>query len=645
MVAIILVFSIIGYLFSEKQVSEGIKREMNATVSSHVNTINGWLIGKVDMLEIVAGTIQTTVGDGEITTPMVAGYNFFDKELLTMYFGSSDGKIVDGSGWIAGPDFDPRSRLWYKEAHEKEKLIITDPYLDEGTNKMAVSVAVPLKSSTEQVRGVLAEDILLQTLLDNVSNINFHGVGYAFLIDAKGGILVHPDADLMSKNILEDQKLSVLADLFKEVRIKDQGLMNVCYNSENQIIAYQKVPTTGWILAIGVPEEIVYAPLAKLKWLFGLAAFFAIIVILIATKFIAKRITRRIEMLADQANIVSGGDLTIQAIITGSDEVAKLASSFNKMVDQLRQLIAKVNVTAEQVVASTQQLTASAEQAAQASNQVAGSIIEVARGTENQLGLADSTSNIVDEMAKGINQVAENTMVVVTSTAKAAVSASDGEEAVEKAVAQMGVIEQKTNDTANVITVLEEKSIQIGQIIEVIASIAAQTNLLALNAAIEAARAGEAGRGFNVVAEEVRKLAEESSRATKQISGLISEVQAKTDSAVCFMEESKKEVNIGSEVVNLAGQSFREILKMIKEISEQIHEISAASEQLTSGTQSVVNATQNMNHESKKTAEQTQTISAATEEQSASMEEIAASSQHLSKMAIDLEDAIKKFTV
>jgi len=172
MVVIILVFSSIGYLFSEKQVSEGIKQEMSSMVSSYVNTIDGWLIGKVEMLEVIAGTIQNTVGDGEITSPMVASYNLFDKELLTMYFGSADGKMIDGSGWVPATDYDPRVRPWYKIAHEQGKLIFTDPYLDEGTNKMAVSVAMPLRNSTERVQGVLAEDILLQTLVNNVSNIN-----------------------------------------------------------------------------------------------------------------------------------------------------------------------------------------------------------------------------------------------------------------------------------------------------------------------------------------------------------------------------------------------------------------------------------------------------------------------------------------
>jgi methyl-accepting chemotaxis protein len=363
---------------------------------------------------------------------------------------------------------------------------------------------------------------------------------------------------------------------------------------------------------------------------------------------IMKRITSRLSQAVRFLGEIANGDFSRnvpEESMRDKSEFGTLSQAVDKMNKNIRTLIKQMSHTSEQLAAASEELTASAEQSAQAANQVAGSITEVASGAENQLRLANSANDIVAQMTNGISQVAENTMVVSNSAEQTAVSANDGEKAVEKAVKQMQVIEQKTNATATVIGELEGKSKEIGQIVEVIASIAAQTNLLALNAAIEAARAGEAGRGFAVVAEEVRKLAEQSENAAKQITDLISQVQDKTNSAVSFMKEGKKEVDTGAEVVNVAGQSFGEILDMIRKISDQIHEISAASEQITSGTNDVVVAVQDINNESKKAAEQTQTISAATEEQSASMEEIASSSQHLAKMAEDLQGAIRKFKV
>jgi len=363
---------------------------------------------------------------------------------------------------------------------------------------------------------------------------------------------------------------------------------------------------------------------------------------------IIKQITSRLHDVVSFVGILSSGDFSkdvSQESLLDKSELGTVSRAIDAMKKNIRDLIKQLSTTSEQMAASSEELTASAEQSAQASNQVAGSVTEVAHGTENQLHLANNANHVVQQISNAITQVASNTETVSTSAEKAATTANNGEEAIKQAVNQMSIIEQKTNDTAKVISELEEKSKQIGQIVDVISTISGQTNLLALNAAIEAARAGEAGRGFAVVAEEVRKLAEQSQDAAKQITDLIQEVQAKTDSAVTFMNDGKKEVDSGAKVVSTAGQSFEEILTMVRAMTQQIHEISAAIQEITSSTQNVVNAVQQIDNESKKTSEQTQTISAATEEQSASVEEIASASQHLAKMAEDLQQAIRKFKI
>jgi len=363
---------------------------------------------------------------------------------------------------------------------------------------------------------------------------------------------------------------------------------------------------------------------------------------------LTKRIIKRLNDVVIYMDIVAKGDFSreiSQESLTDKSEFGNVSRAVATMNGNIKELIKQLSNTSEQLAASSEELTASAEQSAQASNQVAGSVTEVAQGVEKQSLLADNANAVVHHISDAMALVASNTETVSSSAEKTANTANSGEEAIKKAVSQMNIIEQKTNDTAKVIGELEEKSKQIGQIVDVISSISGQTNLLALNAAIEAARAGEAGRGFAVVAEEVRKLAEQSHDAAKQITDLINEVQGKTDSAVTFMNDGKKEVDAGAKVVSVAGQSFEEILTMVRDMTKQIHEISASIEEITSGTQEVVNAVQEIDNESKKSSEQTQTISAATEEQSASVEEIASASQHLANMAEKLQQAIGKFKI
>jgi methyl-accepting chemotaxis protein len=374
----------------------------------------------------------------------------------------------------------------------------------------------------------------------------------------------------------------------------------------------------------------------------------ALVVGIVLGWIIARSITRPLRASVDFLGELSSGNFSKEVSeinVSLDNEFGTLAKAINKMNKNISALIKQVYHTSESVAASSEQLTASAAQSAQASNQVAISITEVARGTDNQLQLVRSTIEVIEQISKGINQVAENATVVSASAERTEKEANEGEHVVQKVVNQMVIIEQKTNATSNIISELEEKSKQIGQIVEAISNISGQTNLLALNAAIEAARAGEAGKGFAVVADEVRKLAEQSQKATQQIAGLIGDVQQKTMDAVVFMSDGQKEVNVGTEVVSLAGKSFRQIIVMIREISNQIYEISTAIQQITSDSQHMVEEIQNVNKESKNTAEQTQTVSAAMEEQSASTQEIASSSQYLAKMAENLQAAISKFKI
>ncbi|SEJ09531.1 methyl-accepting chemotaxis protein [Propionispira arboris] len=375
-----------------------------------------------------------------------------------------------------------------------------------------------------------------------------------------------------------------------------------------------------------------------------IALLLGVVVGILIIKQITKRLSDSVKFLGD----IASGDFSqdvAEHSMKDQSEFGALSQSVDRMNRNIRALIKQLLNTSEQVAAASEELTASAEQSALASNQIAESITEVAKGAEKQLEMAVSTNHIVEEMAKGIHQVTENTSEVARSTERTSTAAIEGGKAIEKTAIQMGTIEKRTDDTADVIGELEGKSKQIDTIVGLISNIAAQTNLLALNAAIEAARAGDAGRGFSVVAEEVRKLAEQSAHATKDITELIVDVQAKTKTAVNFMNESKREVKMGSELVDLAGKNFNEILTMIKVVADEINEISAATEELTSGTEDVVTATGNSSNETKKTAESTETISAATEQQSASMEEIASASTHLAKLAADLQNEIQKFKI
>ena len=380
---------------------------------------------------------------------------------------------------------------------------------------------------------------------------------------------------------------------------------------------------------------------------FSIVITISILVILLGV-LLTKQIIERLNDFVVFIENLAQGDFSLkinQKNLEDKSEFGIVSKALDKMTKNIVALVKQLGNTSEQLVISSENFNVSVEQSAEASNFIAGSVTTMANGADNQLSFANDATKVVRNIAEKVNIVSYSTKSVSKLADNAEIIANDGEEAVEKAISQMERIEQKTSETSEIISKLEKKSVEIGQIVDTIGIISEQTNLLALNAAIESARAGEGGRGFSVVAEEIRKLAEQSQQSTKEIAEIINYVQNKTDNAVFLMNENSEQVNIGAKVVKVAGASFREILKMIREISEQIHKISNSINDINNGTKISVDSVNNIKSISMNIANESQTISAAAEEQLSSVEEIALSSKILYQMSEDLRNIINKFKI
>ena len=368
--------------------------------------------------------------------------------------------------------------------------------------------------------------------------------------------------------------------------------------------------------------------------------------ILIAT-FTIGSINKPIKkMNARLREIAEGeGDLTQTIDLSSKDELGEMAYSFNKMISKLRELIKQVGYNAEQVAAASEQLSASSEETTRATEQIASTVQEVAIGTTKQVENMSETSKTVNSISLSVDKIACSSEVVVTTTVQASEKAAEGNKAVATVVTQMNNIHNTVNELSEMVNRLGERSSQIGKIVEAISSIAKQTNLLALNAAIEAARAGEHGRGFAVVADEVRKLAEQSAGSAQEITQLITAIQVDTSNTVITMEDTTSQVAEGISFVHDAGKSFEQIQQAVQEVTTQIQEVTSAVQEMSVGTKHLVQSVDITAETLDLTTSGTQSMSAATEEQLAAMEEITASSSSLSKMAEALQELVGRFKV
>lgn len=370
-------------------------------------------------------------------------------------------------------------------------------------------------------------------------------------------------------------------------------------------------------------------------------------ILFVALGFIGVRkyLISPIEKLKLAVQRAEAGELNFSVDYDSKDELGILTSSFSQMIAHLRELIGQVKTSSEQLAAFSVELAASAEQTSEASEHIASVTLEVASGSDDQVRTTIETSGVVDHIVQDVQTIARNSTNVSDAAIHAEQLSVDGNDIINTAVQQMNSIQTSIDSLGGVIRGLGERSAEIGQIVEVITGIAAQTNLLALNAAIEAARAGEHGKGFAVVSEEVRKLAEESSISAQRISELIIGIQTETIKAVDSMQFTTHEVETGINNVNIAGGSFEKIKHAINEVSVQIQEVSSSVQQIVVGAHQMTKSMEQISGIAQSSAEGTQNISAATEEQLASMEEITASTSAISKMAEDLHEKTNMFKV
>ncbi|WP_052144760.1 methyl-accepting chemotaxis protein [Halalkalibacter okhensis] len=372
----------------------------------------------------------------------------------------------------------------------------------------------------------------------------------------------------------------------------------------------------------------------------------AFLLAIISGIFVANLIAKPIFKLSGVARQVASGDLTVSRItVKSKDEIHDLNESFNQMTDNLREMISSIQTNSEQVAASSEQLNASANESAKATDQITESIQAVASGAENQAESTSTANNTANEISAGVEQIARNIFSVSEATSTAQQKSNNGLEIVEKTMNQMNAINNQAVATSTVISNLEEKSSEIGSIISLITAVSDQTNLLALNAAIEAARAGEHGRGFAVVADEVRKLAEQSHQSAGQISTLIQDIQADIKQSVTSMAEGSNTVQQGLVYATEAGDEFKEISSSINDISVQVDEVSIAVQQIAMGTMNMLEAIKEASTIAENASSYSQNVAASAEEQTATMQEISASAEMLSRMAEELQETVKKFNL
>nr|MCR5030481.1 methyl-accepting chemotaxis protein [Selenomonadaceae bacterium] len=528
---IMAIVSIVGYFTASEAVENTTEKQIVAVITSASNEAEGWLLQKAQYGEATARMLSSFSAQDEAIVrrkEMTATYKG-DKDIIDITHATDSGYCVSYAEGDITKDADWTKRDWFVDAKKAGKLIFTDPYRDSATNKLCITAAVPY-ARQGSVGGVICEDLDMTAIGELVKKLKYDGEGKGMILNPATGVIVASADDQETlKKISEN---AVLKNHIGEMAQKKKGYFLSNSNGQELVVAYETMESTGWISAISVPTAFVFAEITKLRIMYGALTVIGVVLLTAALLFFSNGIVKKVVALTGHINEMANGNLRLEPLAADSnDEFGQMATGFNSMSKHIRDLITKMMHSAEQVAASSEELTASSQQAAEAATHVAQTVTEVAGGMEKQLVSVDGAKQHIDAAFIDINNMTEKAATVTENTEQMAGAADHGAELMHNAMDKMNGIEQSVANSAEVVKKLGENSKQIGQIVESISAIADQTNLLALNAAIEAARAGEAGRGFSVVAEEVRKLAEQSQLSAEEIKQRISVIQGDTEEA------------------------------------------------------------------------------------------------------------------
>ncbi|NPV79581.1 MAG: HAMP domain-containing protein [Firmicutes bacterium] len=703
-----ILIAVVSYQNSSKALTMQLEKDLTGQARILGLQVDRYINEKLHELMTLSRRAVFTSEDRPLDEKAAALYEAVGDEIACAYIVDAAGSVLASAGGL-----DPGSvagEAWFS-AIQSGDLYFGDCAMSESAGRPTIKIAAPIMSPDGRFLGVIVEEVdmgPIRGMMDEVEKTQ-KGIiqsGYAFLVNKDGLIIDHPDKTKIFKEKPAELGIPGLTEAIRNVLAGKEGMSRYIYGGVQNLIVYAPLSGygdykgSGWGIGIAVPAIELFRPITGLRDISVVAILAVGLVAVFIAVILSRGIARPLRRIADVAEAVAEGNLAVAVPeVRTRDEVGVLTKAFSRMLSGLRNLVGELHSSAEQVFSTSEQLSASSGESAKSIQQISEALQQVSSGAQEQSATIANGASSVNQLTQAIGQVAKGAEAQVESIQSAskimretdksldevlgmlekvgsvssenAKAAAKGSESVKNVVTSMDRIRSTTEDVAESIRELDNHSREIGRILEVIDEIAEQTNLLALNAAIEAARAGEHGRGFAVVADEVRKLAERSSRETKAIADLIGSVRQATEKAVSAIDSGTKEVEAGSLIAQEAGSALDAIYsgasgaeqllknllssartlkdaalnvgKSINEIVSIAEENTAAAEEMAAGAEEVKKAIENAVAVSEESAAAVEEVSASTEEVNASIQEMSASAESLAEMAQRLQNLVTRF--
>lgn len=647
-----LALSLFSYFSASRIMENEVNEKYSISAGRYAQELDSWVASHGAIINTVAATMVTDgaldLKDDDLHLYLESVYNKLnhDEVMYDIYFTNPSNVMICASDYVSDGSVDfVHDREWYVEAVRTGKLFYSTPYMDSDSGLPVITISQAVYTDGK-LRGVLCEDVFVDTLVDVISNAEVEDNSYAFLIDNKGGMVVHPNEVYK----FDDEPFGVMdvanapyGALMNKIASGDMTPVELRdYDGAVRLVNYSVIPSMNWYVGVATDKNVIRQTVRGMLPGFAIGALIAIAIGVLLAAIAGTRILRNIYKLA---STVAEGDISRDIDVTSNDEIGKLSYDFNAMMGRLREVVMGVSGTADDINHTSEELSSRLKEVSEGADRTSDIMhsVNAAMGQQQSAvdeGLSSLTAFKEKALAFGDNFQSMNDIIRELEQ-----NTRDNEETVRRMRENTDISSDHVEELSKRMLELHQNSENISNIVTTITAIASQTNLLALNASIEAARAGEAGKGFAVVAEEIRNLSEQTQASIDGITGITINLQAQMKDIASFVEEFNRLFSENREDTQQAQAFFDTLSKRLQGIYDMTGNLTKELDEVVQAESEIEGALENISTNADSCMKMVEETSTVADDQMMQLGEISHETESMHDMADNLHQQAKVFSV